>query len=458
MPGRILVVDDVATNRIVMKVRLTDAYYEVLQADGGHTALEAARRERPDLILLDLVMKDMDGVEVCKRLKADPRTRDIPVIVVTAARQPHQKLRALRAGAEDFLSKPLDELTLLARVRSLLRAQETAQELALRERTQTALGFRESATDFTAYGLIGLICASREKALSWKNGLGDFKTAELRIMTRGEAMTLTEHDRIPDIFLVDGHQDRSQSGLSVLTDLRVRPATRHSSVLMVVEKSARQVAAMALDLGANDLISADFDAQELTLRLETQLRRKQQADRLRASVGDGLRLAVTDPLTGLFNRRYADPHLAGMAKRAQETGKPFAVLQLDIDRFKCVNDRHGHPAGDAVLEHLARTLATELRAVDMIARTGGEEFLAALPETDLKEATAVAERLRHKINSTPIPLPGNAGMLTISVSIGLAVWDGPACDIGGLLSRADRALYAAKTGGRNTVIVAGNAA
>lgn len=451
MPGRILVVDDVATNRIVMKVRLSEACYDVLQADCGQSALRVAQRERPDLILLDLAMDDLDGIEVCRILKTDATTADIPIIMVTAARNPEDKLRALEAGADDFLTKPLDELTLLARVRSLLRARETAQELALRDGTRRALGFDDAAPGRHTRGRIALIAPRREDAMGWKTALAGRIDAELPVMTRAEALVLPEAGTAPDIFVIAADLDAPGGGLRLLSDLRSRAATRHAAIVIVVPDGARDLAVMALDLGANDLVSAPLDMEELALRLDTQLQRKRQADRLRASVQDGLQLAVTDPLTGLFNRRYALPHLARIAERAAETRRGFALMLLDLDRFKTVNDRHGHAAGDAVLEQVARLLTSNLRPVDLVARIGGEEFLVALPETEGDTALATAERLRKAVESAPILLPGGRGTLRVSVSIGVADCTGPLCDVDQVMMQADRALYAAKSAGRNTV-------
>jgi len=458
MPGRILVVDDVATNRIVMKVRLSEAFYEVLQADSGEAALRLARREQPDLILLDVVMQDMSGIEVCRQLKADPKTARIPIIMITAARQHSQKLRALQAGAEDYLPKPLDNLTLLARVRNLLRANEMQQELSLRETTQRALGFHDAQADFKARARVALIAARREEALMWKNMLSTRVPFELFVSTKAQALMPDSVAGDADLYLISADLERSGSGLQLLSDLRARRSSRHAAIVIVTDETAREAAAMALDLGANDLVSVPFDAEEVSLRLMTQLRRKHQADRLRASVSDGLQMAMIDPLTGLFNRRYALPHLASLAERAAETRRPFAVMQLDLDRFKRVNDRYGHAAGDMVLEQVGRLLKSELRPVDMVSRVGGEEFLIALPETDLNNATAMAERLRQRINGTPVVLPGNGGALSVSASIGLALWSAPHETVPELLARADSALYAAKAEGRNKVTVCKSAA
>lgn len=459
MPGRILVVDDVATNRIVMKVKLAEACYEVLQASGGRQALRMAQDQRPDLILLDVMMPDLDGFEVCKRLRADPATAEIPVIMVTASRDAGDKLRALKAGADDFLSKPLDDLILLARVRALLRARETAQELELRDGTHRALGFADPPQTYAAPGHVALVAGRREAALGWKTALmPHLPGMQLHLMTRAEALAPAAEDAAPDIFVVSSDLDRPQAGLRLLTDLRARSATRHAPVMMVVPDGARESAAMALDLGANDLVTGPFDPEEMALRLHTQLARKQQADRLRASVHDGLRLAVTDPLTGLFNRRYALPHLARIAARARDTGRPFAVMLIDLDRFKQVNDRHGHAAGDAVLAEMATRIAQNLRPVDLTARIGGEEFLVVLPETDALRATATAERLRLRINGAAVPLPDAKGALFISASIGLALVQGAHETMEQILARADQALYAAKSEGRNKVTVSRSAA
>jgi two-component system cell cycle response regulator len=138
MTGRILIVDDVATNRIVMKVKLAQACYSVEQADSGAVALRAARENRPDLIILDVLMPDMSGLEVCRRIKADPETADIPVLLVTTLSDRASKMAGLEAGADDFLTKPVDEVTLLARVRSLIRARDTVREL--RSGANTAQG------------------------------------------------------------------------------------------------------------------------------------------------------------------------------------------------------------------------------------------------------------------------------------------------------------------------------
>ena len=441
MSGTILIVDDVATNRIVLKVKLAAACYTTLQAACGQSALSAARRAQPDLILLDVMLPDLSGIEVCRRLKADPETRDIPVVMITASRSPAAGTEALRAGADDFMPKPVEETILMARIRSLLRARETEAELRLRDGTRRALGLAEAAVPFAGpdgpagqrargqvaarggpgagramtgaeAGCIALIGPDRETAMAWRRALAPHLAARLVVVPAETA--LAETTEAPDVYLIAADLARPGAGLRLMSELRSRAATRHSAVCILLPDALpggatpADLAAMALDLGAADLLSAGYGAEETALRLAAQLRRKRQADRLRDSVQSGLRLAVIDPLTGLYNRRYALPHLARMAERAAASGRRYAVMLLDLDRFKAVNDSFGHAAGDAVLAEVAQRLRASLRPVDLIARIGGEEFLVAMPDATLATARATAERLCRVIEAQPVALPPTA--------------------------------------------------
>jgi two-component system, cell cycle response regulator len=226
------------------------------------------------------------------------------------------------------------------------------------------------------------------------------------------------------------------------------------------------MAAMVLDLGANDLVTERVGADELAHRVRALLARKSQSDRLRDTVRSGLQAAVTDQLTGLYNRRYALPHLAKMAERAQAKGRDFAVMVLDIDHFKRINDQHGHAIGDRVLAEVAQRLRDNLRAVDLIARIGGEEFLVAMPDTTAAQGQVAAERLRRMIEGAPFAAQiedgkGPCPQIKVTLSIGVAV-GGPNSlgseDVSMLFNRADAALYSAKSAGRNMVTVSQSAA
>lgn len=456
MAGRILVVDDVATNRIVMKVKLAAACYAVEQAENGADALKAARDTKPDLILLDVMMPDMSGLDVCRALKADRETADIPIILITALSDQSAKMDGLEAGADDFLTKPVEEVTLLARVRSLLRASDSARELRARNDTVSAYGFAEDALGFegkTTPGRIALVAPGPRGAVLWKAAIDDRIGGDVQIIPRETALTqATSGDGgAPDVFVISVDLAQRNEGLRLLSDLRSRPGTRHSATVMILPEGDSERAAIALDLGANDVLHDPFDAQELAIRISAQLDRKRQSDRMRAGVRAGLEAAITDPLTGLYNRRFALHRMEQMM--ASPRAEP-SVMMIDLDYFKDINDTYGHAAGDAVLQEVAIRLRGELRANDLLARIGGEEFLVVLTNSDHANATDCAERLRNAIGGQGFDLGGTIPPVRVTASVGLALPG--AASLGTatpemLIHQADTALYGAKAHGRDQV-------
>lgn len=453
MSGKILIVDDLAINRIILKVKLAAAFHESLQAGDGRTALEIARRDRPKLILLDMMLPDMTGSEVCRELRADPRTQSIPVVIITASTDRARRLEGLAAGADEYLTKPLNDVILQARIRSLLRANETEEELRLRTGTFRDLGFAEPETGFAPPGIVALVASEPSEALRWRAELAPHLRERLEIMTAAEALTGPDPGPVPDLYLVGTGSGAVWPALRLVADLRSRPQSRHAAISLVLDTGDTEAAAMALDLGATDMLTQPLDPVETALRIQLQLKRKQRADSLRRQVQDGLQLALTDPLTGLFNRRYALGHLDRIAQRAAATGGQFAVMVLDIDRFKSINDTHGHLAGDRVLSQVATCLRDGLRPSDLLARIGGEEFLVVLPDTTPEIARGVAERLRGAVSAHVFAVSGSDTQVTTTISVGLAM--GSAARNGlETLDHADRALLAAKSEGRNQVTCA----
>jgi two-component system cell cycle response regulator len=458
MSGKILIVDDVATNRIVLKVKLANAKYEVLQAASGKEALDITRSHQPDLILLDLQLPDCAGIDLITTLRANPATAFIPIVVVSVFQDPQSRLNALRAGAEDFMVKPLDELSLLARLRSLLRARETDQELRLRETTTRDLGLDDIPEVKAPTPRIALIAGDSAVVVGWKTALTKaLPNAILSILSRDDALSKSDNETTPDAFIIAADLGRPGEGLRLMSELRSRADTRHSVILIALPECLCETAAVALDLGANDLVRSEMRnpevAQEVAIRLTAQIARKRTLDRQRATLVNGLRLATIDPLTGLYNRRYALPHLRRITERAHETGRLFAVILIDIDRFKAVNDTYGHSAGDRVLAEVANRLTLNMREVDMIARIGGEEFLVVMPETNLDQSRMVAERLCRVIGERPTSLGPEIGNITVTVSIGLAMGNGEE-DSALVFDQADQALLESKAEGRNQVTIA----
>lgn len=453
MTGRILIVDSVPTNRIILRVKLSAAYYDVVQADSGSAALALMRQSAPDLVITAADLPDMTGRALCVAIRGQGIGPRIPVVVLHGADDATERLSSLAAGADDVLTRPIEDLVMLARLRSLLRARDAEAELQLRDDTRRALGLAEQGTEFAAPGLVRLISPPRlpeTKAL--QDGLAARISDRIEVVDPEEA--LREMTHAPDVVIVAEPPGSMGEALSLLPQLRAGRDTRHSSLIYIAQPHLQREAASALDMGANDLLSSGLDLDELAIRLRKQMDRKRTNDRLRANMRDGLRAAVCDPLTGLYNRRYLVPHVSRLAERAALQRRPYALLLADLDFFKQVNDDHGHASGDAVLVTLAQRLKDNLRAADLISRWGGEEFLVAMPDTDRLAAKRTAERICQIMARQPVALP-NGNRITVTLSIGVAIGK-PGSDVGplDLVNRADEALYAAKHKGRNTVVMA----
>lgn len=472
MLGKILVVDGMATNRIVLKVKLAAASHGVLQAATGAEALILVASARPALVLLAASLPDMTGIELCRRMRADPVMARVPVVLLGDAADGEGRRAGLAAGADDVLARPLHETALMARIRSLMRARQADIDLELRAETCREMGLAEAAPGFEMPPRVALIAADAGAALAWRASLGPHLAAVWMPMSAAAALEGAGRPGAPDLYLIAADLGLAGEGLRLVADLRARTGGAGAGICLALARPWGEEAALGLDLGANAVAPMPLDGAETALRLQRLLDRQRRAESLGRAVRDGLQLAATDALTGLWNRRYALAHLDRIASRALAEGEPFAVMVLDIDRFKSINDRHGHVSGDVVLQTVARRLQRSLRPTDLLARIGGEEFLVALPDVQPDDARALADRLCRSIAAAPVPLPGEEGGVTVTVSAGLALVEGRACDPGEpapgrpggercgaalaqlALARADAALYAAKNEGRNQVTVA----
>jgi len=457
MAGRILIIDDVATNRIVLKVMLTEARYDVLVAEDAATGLQLARSRLPNLVLLDGNLAGPGGAATLRCLRDDPATAGIPVIVMLARNDPASRLAALQAGADDVMAKPMDELRMLARLRALLRSCGMTEEMKARDAALGPIGMTEAPGSFDRPGLVALVAEKPAQAVQLRSALARHMTDSLVIQTRDAALDIASEPArpCPDVYVIEADLAAKGDGLRLMSDLRSRSDTRNTAVCVLLRAPSEGEAAMAFDLGADDVIDAGSDPREVAVRLRRLLDRKRRDDRLRATLSDGLRLAVIDPLTGLFNRRYALAQLGRIADRAGQGETGFAVLAIDLDRFKAVNDAFGHAAGDCVLVEVARRLSLNLRAGDLLGRIGGEEFIVALPQTTFASALALAERLCAAVESVPVRIDAVTA-IPVTISIGLAVSGQRSSPEGGepvtaALARADRALLRAKADGRNQV-------
>ncbi len=449
MSARILIVDDLEANRRLLEAKLTAEYYEVLTASRGEEGVQRARREQPDLVLLDVMMPGgIDGFEACRRIKAQPETRHVPVVMVTALDDRNSRLRALQVGAEEFLTKPIDDVQLMARVKSLISLKVVIDELRAREASGMRLGVIEKASDpldrhrLTA-GNVLVIDDNANQIRRIKAALG----VEHRVAELGAA----DDSGPPDLAVVS-ITAKSFDGFRIIARMRSGEPTRHLPILAVVDGDDRQRALRALELGAHDIIARPIDEEELVARARTLMRRKRYMDVLRSRLDHSLELAITDQLTGLYNRRFLFAQLGPLVQRSQCGGDTVAVMMLDIDHFKHCNDTFGHDVGDAVLQEFAARLASNVRPSDFACRMGGEEFVVIMPRTRGDVACHAAERVRQQIGAEPFKVPGPPHPLEITVSIGVACSERAEDTADSLLKRADEGLYEAKHAGRNRVM------
>ena len=454
MTARILVVDDIPANVKLLEARLLAEYFDVLTADDGYKALAICDNTHVDLILLDIMMPGIDGFEVCERLKANPRTAHIPVVMVTALDQPSDRVRGLKAGADDFLTKPVNDLQLVSRVKSLVRLKTLSDELRIRADTANNIALEDMLKGLDGRDEIAQVLLVDGRASSQERIIKALKpVAEVIAMSDPQAALFEAAENPVDLVVVNANFE-DYDPLRLCSQLRSLERTRFLPLLLVTEMGADDTIIRALDLGVNDYIVRPIDPNELVARVLTQIKRKRYNDRLRTSVRQTIELAVTDGLTGLNNRRYLDTHLKVLFNRAAARGRPLSLCITDIDRFKSVNDTYGHDAGDEVLREFAARIRSTVRGADLACRYGGEEFVVVMPDTDAVAAAAIAERLRGIVESFPFHLKEAGKMLSITASLGIACNTSGAETPEQLLKQADRALYEAKNSGRNRVVAA----
>jgi two-component system cell cycle response regulator len=449
MTGRVLVVDDLHINVKLLEAKLSAEYFDVLTASDGAAALEIAAKELPDVVLLDVMMPRMDGFEVCRRLKADPRMADIPVVMVTALSDSGNRLRGLEAGADDFLTKPVSDIALFARVRSLVRLKRMMQEWRLRDEICGRFSGGEARSELElgpARILIieedALAAAKMTEALAQAHQVSSFGSC---------AVTPSHLNGETDLVIASLTAPNSDT-LRFVSQCRANEQLRQLPILLIAAERDLPRLAKGLDLGANDYLIRPIDRNELLARTNIQIRRRRLQNHLNENYRRSLSLALTDELTGLYNRRYLFAHLDELITRISGEGANVALLIFDIDHFKRVNDTYGHPSGDEVLRQIARRAQDSVRCDDLVARLGGEEFAVVMPETDLSIAAAVANRLRLEVASKPFTLPADAGRINVTVSIGVTIANVGCGDRDQLLKSADDALYEAKATGRNRIV------
>ena len=453
MTGLVLVVDDVPANVKLLEAKLANEYYDVVTAKDGFEAIEQTKAKKPDLILLDVMMPGIDGFETCRRLKQDPDVSHIPVVMVTALSEPSDRVAGLEAGADDFITKPINDTALFARVRSLVRIKVLIDELRLRDKSGAQLGM--SASDFSLNLDVSgsnLVLVDDDvvqvRRITEKLTAGGYTLNQFS--DHKQALDFARGDNAIDLILIST-QLADIDGLRLATQFKAIEQVRNVPIVMLVDEDEQHLMLKGLELGVNDYLLTPVDFNEMFARIKTQIRRKKYQEALKSNYQESISMAVTDGLTRLYNRHYLDTHLKNLVRQAAEQGRSLSLVIMDMDHFKSVNDTYGHGAGDEVLKTLAGVIVKTIRSADLAARYGGEEFVVLMPETDGIRAYEAAERLRKEVEGTEFIIPHPEGSIRKTVSIGCATMipnDTPES----FLKRADVALYEAKNTGRNKVL------
>ena len=451
MTARVLVVDDIPANVKLLEARLSAEYFDVLTAQSGAAALDICERERVDVVLLDVMMPEMDGFETCRRIKADPKTHHIPVVLVTALDQTSDKVRGLQCGADDFLSKPVNEIALVTRVKNLARLKMLTDEMLMRALSGRQAGISEDAALIKALSeerarilIVEDDPRAAARLLDWLSPTQEpiaveHPEAALRLLAENEFDLLVVSLTLPD-----------SDALRLCSRTRSLDRTRHLPIIILVEPGQEARLLRALDMGINDYVMRPIECNELLARVRTQVKRKRYSDHLRNRLEESIEAAMIDSLTGLHNRRYMESHLATLVQEAQRDNRALSVLLADIDHFKHVNDTYGHDVGDLVLREFSNRFRRNTRGIDLACRFGGEEFIVIMPDTSMSRAYQVGERLRVAIAADAFQIRPGLG-IHLTASVGLATLECPEDTPETVFRRADNALFAAKRRGRNRV-------
>jgi two-component system cell cycle response regulator len=447
MTSRILIIDDIAANARLLAAVLEAEYYVTRTSFSGIDAIEMAAAWRPDLVLLDVMMPELDGYEVCRRLKGRTETTHIPILLVTALSGTIDRIRGLECGADDFFSKPVEREVLLARISGLVRLKRLLDEWGRRREAAHSLGLMDDAPPQLLMGLkTVLVIDDQDQHTSHMQRILARDCISIKRAGTADAALEAVKTGSFDLSIINLGM-RAENPLRIIANLRAAKAAQEMPLLLIAEPDQHRLRTRGFELGANDCIRFPVDELELRLRVRNQIRLKRYWDQLRSDVGDVLKLGAVDDLTGLYNKRFFRHRLTELSANEYSS---LSILMIDVDKFKTINDSYGHRAGDQVLQAISSHLRSGVREYDLVARYGGEEFAVIMPRSDRQEASFVAERIRATVERASFNISaGQPLQITVSVGVGIAATG--TADVDALIERADRALYEAKNSGRNRI-------
>jgi len=448
--SKILIVDDEPLNVKLLAAMIPSDQYDTVLAYSGEEALKIVTDVPPDLILLDIMMPGLTGYEITRILKSDPESQDIPIVLVTAFGGTDFEIKGLEAGADEFLNKPVNKTELLARVKSLLRLRRYKQQIKARTCSIDSIVHQNKDKNCleNEINLPSILIVEDNKIdekLIQRYLQGE--PYQIKFAKDGEeAVSRAQQERI-DVILLDLILPR-KNGFEVCSILKEMNPTRNIQIVAITGLSDLESKLKGIELGFDDYLIKPVNMHILRTRVKALVKKKALLDKLCDRYEMAVHSAITDKLTGLYNRRYFDYFLDLEIKRSLRQQASLALLMIDVDDFKQINDTLGHLSGDTILNKLGELLKTQIRDTDMAARYGGEEFAVVMSNTGLAEAVQIAERIRQTIESYSF---GNKKFL-MTASIGIALYPSDADSSIKLIEKSDSSLYQAKRSGKNRVV------
>ena len=452
---KILIVDDDPLNVKLLAAMLPVDEYESVFAYGGDEALQIVAMDKPEMIILDVMMPETNGLEVTKRLKNDSHLRDIPVILVTAMDSNNNKIMGLEAGADEFLNKPINKAELLARIKSLLRLKQYQDKLKTHADPTNFIVppvDTEGALQATINLPTILLVDDNENDSKLIHSYLHGEPYQIKLAKDGyNAISCAQQENI-DLILLDILLP-GIDGFEVCRQLKEAEQTSNIQIVAITSLHDLDSKIKGIELGADDYLIKPINRHELRVRVKALIKKKAYLDSLHVSYEMALNSAITDKLTGLYNHGYFKHFLDFEIKRSLRQQTAVSLLMMDIDGFKQYNDQLGHLAGDQILKEIGRVVKANIRQFDLAARYGGEEFAVVLPHTDTQEALNIAERIRRVVGNHSFPRQISLPAKKLSLSIGVAGYPPYDESVRVLVQQADRALYKAKSEGKDRVCV-----